>query len=205
VPFRLSVALLLFLTGFLVARSAGAEMISLDTDFGPVVLEVAPSGQVSGHYPSYDGELFGHADPGGTLVMTWLQPTSERECAEVRGDTAYWGTVQWTLRGDRLTGQWAYCNDPAGSGGAWNGTVASRSAEALARPGQPVTEAAMREAIRREWGDFAASAPVNTVLTMDIDCDGEQDRVVSRIDLDGPSFQVLAMTDHGGLLQSILA
>lgn len=116
--------------GNAVAASASSDVQSMNrwtTDFGPMSLRVSPnSDQVAGDYPDYSGKIYGMITEGQRIEAVWVQPTSKRSCATTRHDSNYWGTVQWqVVEGKYLQGQWAYCDDPIGSGGAWNGGTPS--------------------------------------------------------------------------------
>jgi hypothetical protein len=121
------------------AGTLAAETRSGTTDFGPLRLTLGDNGALTGDYSQYRGTLSGNWR-GNSLEAYWIQPQSEVRCTQTRGNSAFWGTVQWTLENDgRLTGKWAYCDRAKGSGGAWNGRLnASTTAQAtpgLASPG----------------------------------------------------------------------
>jgi hypothetical protein len=75
---------------------------------------------VDGSYALNGGQIRG-ALKGDQLSGLWAQSTSGRRCNRQQLGTAYWGSFSYKLSGDgkRWSGPWAYCDEPAGSGGVW--------------------------------------------------------------------------------------
>lgn len=187
-----------------VVPALAAEM-TLNTDFGPVSLEIDPDGAIYGDYPNYQGELVGKVTAEGGMELTWLQPNSEVRCDEPRHGTYFWGRVAWAFQDGQALGGWAYCDAPVGSSGAWNGQVIAFDDGGLddLAP-EAVSDADMHGMIRYQWGQIGAQSRYDE-LVADINCDGAPDRIVSRVNLDnpdGPFFEVLAMAYHKGELIS---
>lgn len=183
--------------------SATADSVRMTTDFGPVSLDVEPDGAVWGEYPDYKGQLVGKLTGDGLMDLVWLQPNSEMRCASARHGTRYWGTVRWKVSGDSVRGFWNYCDGPLSRDRAWNGSVLSgASALAPAAP-KPVSDIDVAQAVRFEWGQYAAGAGDYTALEADINCDGALDRIVYRTDRDnpdGPFFNVMGLAYWKGEL-----
>jgi hypothetical protein len=101
-----------------------AETRQWTSDFGPLTLTFGDNGSLTGNYTQYSGVINGNWS-GGTLNAYWIQPRSDRQCAQPRGNSYFWGTVRWTLQPNGgLAGAWAYCDQAAGTGGKWNGLPA---------------------------------------------------------------------------------
>ncbi|MBF0416848.1 MAG: hypothetical protein HQL86_01175 [Magnetococcales bacterium] len=103
-----------------------SERSHWQTDFGPVKLRVEGDGRVTGSYPDYQGSLEGELLDHHQLDLYWFQPRSDVRCNHSRGGTHYWGRVYFRIvGGERLSGEWSYCDRRAGSGGKWNGYLTS--------------------------------------------------------------------------------
>lgn len=104
------------------AGAASKDENSWDTEFGRMSFRIAPDGSVTGEYPQYSGRLKGKATRDGLIDAVWIQPSSKRTCATQLEGSSNWGRVQWKVVDNKyLRGGWAYCDDPMGSGGSWNG------------------------------------------------------------------------------------
>ncbi|MBF0108187.1 MAG: hypothetical protein HQL76_03295 [Magnetococcales bacterium] len=108
-----------------VSQTAWGRGSDWNSDFGPVHLDINPDGSVSGRYTNYQGTLAGQVAEDGSLRLLWLQPTSERRCHTPQVGTRYWGRLTWRSSddGNRLWGEWSYCDEAPGSGGQWNATL----------------------------------------------------------------------------------
>jgi hypothetical protein len=93
----------------------------LDTDFGPVHLEVhSDSGHVHGYYPNYNGEIFAEMTSGDRIDGIWVQPGGDHPCRESRHGSFQWGRLIFeNPRGHHMEGVWSYCG--AEPTQAWNG------------------------------------------------------------------------------------
>lgn len=181
--------------------SLAIAQADLTSDFGPVTLKFEPQNAVMGAYSTYSGRLVGRIRGDGVLDLTWVQPGSERRCAEEREGSPFWGTVQWTPSGNALIGRWAYCDDIAGSAGRWNAALASGAIPGPAQDTAAVTDDDVYGAVRFEWGQQAALSYDHAELEVDLNCDGAPDRVLSRVALDnpdGPFFTVMMVASHNG-------
>ena len=102
--------------------STAKEENSWDTDFGRMHFTIAPDGSVSGEYPKYSGMIKGQVTKDGLIEAIWVQPSSKQRCETEKEGSYHWGRVTWkVLEAKYLRGGWAYCDNPLGSGGAWNG------------------------------------------------------------------------------------
>lgn len=103
--------------------AAAWQQTDWSTDYGPMTLQYRGD-RVTGVYPNHQGRMEASVTADGTLDGYWAQPTSGRACAYAVLDSFYWGTFQfWPVSDTRFEGQWAYCDDPPGSGGAWSGNL----------------------------------------------------------------------------------
>ena len=110
------------LAALLIVPPVAADSAHFDTDYGPLFLEQRGE-RVSGLYPDYRGIVEGVLDARGEwLTGVWTQPDSERRCQRSLRGAWYWGTFDLRgITGERFEGFWAFCDDPRGSGGQWNG------------------------------------------------------------------------------------
>lgn len=122
-PNRLRIALRAVLLAVLPGTlPAAADPAHFETDYGPLFLEQRAE-RVSGLYPDYKGIVEGVLDARGEWLQgVWTQADSERRCEHPVRGAWHWGTFDFRgVTGERFEGFWAFCDDPAGSGGAWNG------------------------------------------------------------------------------------
>lgn len=125
----LAIALLLGLWG---RPAVGIEVTEWATDWGFMTLEIEEDGLTYGEYgdlSSYAGEVEGWTTQG-TFDGWWLEDWSEVRCSTplYEGtDLYYWGTVSFWFYEDYFEGTWAYCDNPPGSGGIWDGELLSVS------------------------------------------------------------------------------
>lgn len=111
----------LLLLGTVVAAPAQALIIDLDSDFGPIKLDLSESSpNVSGTYPKYDGRIVGKVSAdSSTIDGFWIQPTSEQKCASQKEGSFYWGRLTFASpKGGAILGKWSYCD--AVPSDAWN-------------------------------------------------------------------------------------
>lgn len=191
------------IAAFCAPFAALAADVSIETDFGQVVLSFAADGGVTGANPRYQGRLEGRRGADGALEMIWAQPISERGCATPRLGSLYWGTVTWAVAADgrSLSGRWAYCDDPAGSAGLWNGRVVGGTIPPAVAG---VDMADLAVALRETFGQNTTLADWAR-LTIDLNCDGANDHVLGRVDQDhpdGPFFALLAVARRGDAVLS---
>ena len=104
------------------AFAATGDPAHFETDYGPMFLEQEGE-RITGFYPDYKGIVQGALDTRGEwLNGLWMQPDSERRCERPVHGAWYWGTLAFRgITTDRFEGFWAFCDDPPGSGGQWNG------------------------------------------------------------------------------------
>lgn len=125
----------------------GSRTSEWQTDFGPMSLQTSGN-RVRGNYPQYEGRIVGEIDRRGDLRGYWIQPQAKMRCRSEREGSLFWGTL--TLRdigGNAFTGEYAYCDEPYGSGGRWNGQ--------LSRSSRPANQPPVRRA------PPSANAPLN--------------------------------------------
>ena len=92
-----------------------------NTDYGPMRLQVSGL-DGEGVYPDYKGELILSLRAGNVLQGFWIQPASKKTCGFELAGSVYWGSVRFERVSEKkIVGKWAYCNEPEGSGGIWNG------------------------------------------------------------------------------------
>lgn len=124
---RLKMGLLILAAGLLTSTAAVAQQrtVKLDGDFGPVTLIIDQgTGLVTGTYPKYKGKIFGElvkTSNGGVAVNgTWVQPTSEKTCANAVHGSRYWGKLVFSQAANAAqpTGKWSYCDAPPNQ--PWN-------------------------------------------------------------------------------------
>jgi hypothetical protein len=94
------------------AAPARADSFELRSNSGPIRLHVERDGEVSGHYPKYNGTLSGHVDQAGEIRGIWTQPTSDHPCERARNGTYSWGLfVISSPYHKRISGAWGYCGE----------------------------------------------------------------------------------------------
>lgn len=209
-PCRYAAAAVLFAAGWVLPADAQERSAEFDSDFGPLTLTL-DGDRMTGHYPEFQGRLRGSLSENGSYEMSWFQPQSEVRCNRERRNTFYWGRVVWQVEanGD-LSGQWSYCNRPAGSGGAWNAALRAGSLQAAppsgAKTSKPGAAAGGLEdgdfySVQRfEWGQNAHLNEIQ-LLSADVTCDGSDDRIGGWIDQDSPEgtfYRVMVVTSVDG-------
>ncbi|MFD2262552.1 hypothetical protein ACFSM5_06605 [Lacibacterium aquatile] len=211
-----------FLVAMLSASTAGAleRSASWTSDFGPLSMKTDKLDVLTGSYSKYQGQLIGKIT-GDRIQATWVQPQSEKRCARAQYGSNFWGTVQWKLQPNgSLAGTWAYCDDRAGSGGAWNGNLTAGSfpmasaAPAAAAPqatkapaapapagkASPVVAGDVFAQFKAEIG-FPDKLKEAQQLKGDFTCDGVEDRAVGyldRYDPKKPEYVIMLVTHHAG-------
>lgn len=102
--------------GFVPPDEAKAALATYSADSkccGPVQYGVTPGNYFIGRYPKYDGVLVGTADPDGRASGLWVQPHSDRPCADTRRGSRAWGRFAFRNTGSAaITGEWGYCDEP---------------------------------------------------------------------------------------------
>lgn len=198
---------------------AAERSASWTSDFGPLTLKTDRLDVLTGSYPKYKGQIVGKL-VGDRIQAIWVQPQSEKRCAKAQYGSNFWGTVQWKVQPNgSLLGSWAYCDDRAGSGGAWNGnlTAGSFPMAAAAPPATPPVAGKaspapqMSKAAPVVDGDVFAQFKAEIgfpnklreaqQLKGDFTCDGVEDRVVGyldRYDPKKPEYVILFVTHHSG-------
>ena len=92
--------------------AANADSYDLNSTTGHIHLHISHDGDVTGEYPSMDGQIFGHEDRDGDIDGIWVRPTSDRECSERRHGSYYWGRVKIIHpREHHFEGWWGRCHD----------------------------------------------------------------------------------------------
>lgn len=76
--------------------------------------------RATGTYNLDGGKIYGTIK-GNTLTGRWSENDSKVKCSESFNGSSHWGYFSFTLSGDRLTGNWEYCEGGL-PGGEWNGT-----------------------------------------------------------------------------------
>lgn len=201
--------------GLVLAAPASAQVSEWSSDFGRITLEIDYY-DVHGSYPSYNGEFIGEYNPEFDLLsLYWVQPSSEVKCRELINGSPYWGTVDfYGLSSGHLRGEWAYCDNLPGSGGAWNAKLLAGDLPPQADPAiygdEPLpvypedTEPLIYEA-------YGKSFPWNEAqsLVFDFTCDGVEDTVIGWVEGTNPdalgAYNIMVVYDLGfGLEQSSL-
>lgn len=203
---RRALTALVLAGGFASPAAAEERSAEFDSDFGPLTLS-SDGHRVTGHYSDFHGVLRGRVSDGGAYEMTWFQPQSEVRCDRERRDTFYWGRVVWEPAPDGgLRGTWSYCNQPAGSGGAWNARPSAGSLQAAEVPAKPAPAAGglgdddFYGVLRFEWGQNAHLNDIQ-LLAADVTCDGREDRIGGWIDQDSPEgifYRLMIVTSVEG-------
>lgn len=130
-------ALLPVIAGLL---EAGHGTVDVDyarwtTSFGRLDLAIVEQ-TASGVYPAHSGTLEARTEDGRHLVGHWFQPESEKPCDRDLNGSRNWGRLSFHAveGGKRFEGQWAYCDEPMGSGGVWNGTLVETRTHSIPAP-----------------------------------------------------------------------
>lgn len=177
-----------------------------DSTLGPLHLQVGADGRVSGTVPQHQGTLKGRISPEGDLEVLWFQAASAKPCSRQREGSVNWGRVVWqpSPDGTRLKGRWAYCDEPLG--GAWDAQhhsgvrlVAVRAEGGGAGGGRAVERETLDQRIREQWGQGVNPRQV-FVRAADVTCDGVNDQVAARVNLDspeGPTLDLMVVSDPG--------
>ncbi|WP_296524209.1 caspase domain-containing protein [Rhodoplanes sp.] len=79
---------------------------------GPFTYGITPGRYLIGHYPKQSGTTNGRIGPDGTASGLWIQPRSDRPCAERRNGSLAWGRFVFRNVGTAaMTGEWGYCDE----------------------------------------------------------------------------------------------
>lgn len=92
------------------------------TQFGDMHIDLNGD-NARGTYSFKNGRVLGTVS-GDSFNGYWMQQSSGRRCNTEQYGSVYWGRFELHLGNDGSywKGRWSYCDDPALSGGEWNGT-----------------------------------------------------------------------------------